>query len=236
MGLTDFIPAGRTSLVDRGTNTYQIQTEYAYRPNPRVTTTITNSGQVVHKIEKKLEKPIESFDEQEKIETWIKRQHMEVVSIIKSNGQPSSKQSQEDITVVRKRDEIKKEDEIFDDDPFFSESTPGYLKLLDRFKIIDGVKYIFEINHKGKLLNKDVTTKTKNLYSSVFKNISDLIEVFTLLPNGTDSREKGVYEIERDKLYLISAGNSFYLIVLDRLDPDINYEGYLKSIVDRFVI
>jgi len=61
-----------------------VQTEYAARPLPRITTTILKSGQVLHKIERTLEHPVESFEEQRKIEMGMQRQHMEVVDIIQA--------------------------------------------------------------------------------------------------------------------------------------------------------
>jgi hypothetical protein len=242
MGLIDFIPAGRTSLVDRGKNLYQIQTEYAYRPYARITTSIANNGQVVHKIEKKLEKPIESLDEQSKIEDRIKQQHLEVVGILRHNGSPVDKSKQEDITVVGTKEQIESNeyietsDEPIEENQFFASNNQGYLTLIDRFTSIDGVKYVFQLNYKGYLISDDISSTVKKVYSSVFKNIRSLIDVFSTLPGETITREKGVYEIEREKLYLISAGENFYLIVMDRADPDINYEGYLKSIVDRFIV
>jgi hypothetical protein len=236
MGLIDFIPAGRTSLVDRGKNIYQIQTEYANRPYARITTTIANNGQVVHKIEKKLEKPIESLDEQSKTEDRIKHQHLEVVGILRHNGKPTDKKKQEDVTVVGTKEQIESNEEIVEEDQFFALNNQGYLRLIDRFKDIDGVKYVFQLNYKGHLISNDISSSVKKVYSSVFKNICSLIDVFSTLPGETITREKGVYEIEREKLYLISAGENFYLIVMDRVDPDINYEGYLKSIVDRFIV
>lgn len=77
-----FIPAGRTSLVKRGESMLQVQTEYAPRPYPRITTTILNQGQVLHKLEKKLEQAIGSVEEQNLAEDVMKRQHAEVLSLI----------------------------------------------------------------------------------------------------------------------------------------------------------
>lgn len=236
MGLTDYIPAGRTSLVDRGKNLYQIQTEYAYRPYARITTSIANNGQVVHKIEKKLEKPIESLDEQTKIEDRIKQQHLEVVSILRNNGKPVVKNQQEDITVIAKKEDFESNTNLIENEEIITSSSHGYLRLVDRFKNIDGVKYVFQLNYKGHLLSYDIAPTVNKIYSTVFKNIRNLIDVFSILPGETITRERGVYEVERNKLYLISTGDYFYLVVLDRADPDINYEGYLKSIVNRFAI
>ncbi len=83
MSTTEFIPSGRTSLVNRNGTALQIQTEYAYRPYPRVTTTILDGGRVLHKVEKKLKKCIESIEEQNEMEDIIKHQHSQVMLVIK---------------------------------------------------------------------------------------------------------------------------------------------------------
>ena len=92
MTTSNLIPNGRTSRVKKGETSLQVQTEYAYRPYPRLTTTVLNDGQVLHKIEKKLDRPIGSVEEQSEIERMIKRQHSDVVSIIEENvaGKPAT--------------------------------------------------------------------------------------------------------------------------------------------------
>ena len=62
-----YIPAGRTSLVKTGSGSLQLQTEYAYHPYPRITTAIQSSGQVLHKVEKRLAKEIGSIEEQQRM-------------------------------------------------------------------------------------------------------------------------------------------------------------------------
>lgn len=80
--MSDFIPVGRTSLAKRGNTTLQVQTEYAARPNPRIATTITENGRVVHKVERPLEKPVSSAEEQRTTETQMRQQHATIVSTI----------------------------------------------------------------------------------------------------------------------------------------------------------
>ncbi len=101
-----FIPAGRTSLVKRGDQQLQVQTEYAYRPYPRITTTILNGGQVLHKLEKRLERPIESVEEQNIAEDVIKRQHLEVIALIGSKYRERGGSAEE--TMRMSREEVER--------------------------------------------------------------------------------------------------------------------------------
>ena len=46
-------------------------------------------------------------------------------------------------------------------------------------------------------------------------------------------RESGVYEIERDSLYLISTGTELYIMTIQRPHSEINYETELSAITAR---
>ena len=70
-------------MVKTGGLSLQVQTEYAANPSPRVTTTILQEGQVLHKVQRNLEKPISSIEEQSKMEMTIVRQHADILSILR---------------------------------------------------------------------------------------------------------------------------------------------------------
>ena len=61
MSTSEFIPVGRTSLVRKRGLNLQVQTEYASRPSPRITTTILSDGQVLHKVERTLKTCVSSL-------------------------------------------------------------------------------------------------------------------------------------------------------------------------------
>jgi hypothetical protein len=46
------------------------------------------------------------------------------------------------------------------------------------------------------------------------------------------TREKGVCEVERDRLYLASAGAEFYFILVKPPNQAMDYERMIKEIVD----
>ncbi len=233
MNLTQYIPAGRTSLVKKNGAGLQIQTEYAYRPYARLTTTIILNGQVLHKIEKKLDKPIESFEEQTVMENRIQRQHAEVVSIIKANDATSllQKSDSQPIPIVSEEAPQPQSDKKYKNPVIAKKTADKELPVIDKFKAIDGVKYVYHLNINGEFVNKIESDNFKKSFSSVFKSISELIEIFTLIPGVTFSRECGVYEVERNKLFLVSAGDDIYFVMLDKASSDISYEQVLKSII-----
>lgn len=230
MNLTQYIPTGRTSLVKKNGADLQIQTEYAYRPYARITTTIILNGQVLHKIEKKLGKPIESFEEQAVMGNRMKKQHGEVVSIIKENDATSllKKSDSQPIPIVSQ--EVLQSQSIEKQSSAVIEEK-SELSVADKFKAINGVKYVYHLNIDGEFVNKIEGDHFKKSFSAIFKSISELIEIFTMIPGVTFSRECGVYEVERGRLFLVSAGDDIYFIMLEKASSDMNYEQVFKTII-----
>jgi hypothetical protein len=84
--MAGYIPSGRLSAITCGEQRIEIQTEYAQHPRPRVATTITVAGKVVHKIQKNWEKVIACIEEMHQAEELINSQHDEVALLVKEHG------------------------------------------------------------------------------------------------------------------------------------------------------
>jgi hypothetical protein len=214
MAMADLIPTGRTSLVKRGDTPLQVQTEYAHRPVPRITTTVQKSGQVLQKIERNLEKPIESIEEKNRMETTIRKQHAEVIAIIENSGPHA----------------------IPPPLPVTSEPKPypeleDVLSTVERLRQIPGHHRIFRLDNEGNFLNADVSKEFKKLFKPIFKNLHELIEIFGAVPGVGLMRETGVCEVEQDKLYLLSTGTELYIMYLEHPDYSVDYEKVLKQAV-----
>lgn len=78
------LPSGRTSSLTWEGKTFQIQTEFVARPQPKVVTSIILGGMVVHKIEKIWNGKLTEED-QTKIEQFLKKEHQGVVRSLKKN-------------------------------------------------------------------------------------------------------------------------------------------------------
>ncbi|MDD5425762.1 MAG: hypothetical protein PHN52_04690 [candidate division Zixibacteria bacterium] len=202
-----YIPAGRTSKVIKGGMTLQVQTEYASRPTPQITTTIINEGRVVHKIRRDLDKPISSIEEQNRMEVTIKRQHAEIIDIIQSefyNPESIGKK-------VLKHEKN--------------------MPLRDRLASIPGVKKIFTLDNEGNFISEKASKQFQETFSMIFKNIQELMKLFARTPGVGKTREKGVYEIERDRLYFVSVGSECYFMVVKRLGGEIDYEQVIRNAI-----
>ncbi len=90
------LPAGLGSEAKFKDAKLYVQTEFAQRPRPRVTTTIFLNGEVVEKVENIWEKLPQTEEEKQKIEKFVREQHRQVLEKIKKRGEKftSLKQSQ----------------------------------------------------------------------------------------------------------------------------------------------
>ena len=204
----DFIPVGRTSLAKSGPIFLQVQTEYASRPYPRITTTILDSGQVLHKVERKLEHAVESFDERAYTENTIQQQHNEVLALIEKN-------------------DVKPNEGSVLSEP--SKRAPQ--SVYDRLISIPGFRHVYRLNVDGIFTSKNTAKQFKKAFAAVFKNLQQVIQVFPLMPGTETMRQKGVCEVERNSLYFVSNGSECYFVAVNPPGKDIDYEAVLKQVL-----
>ncbi len=220
MSMNDYIPVGRTSLVKKKDLAIQVQTEYAPRPNPRITTSISQSGRMIHKVERTLENPVNSQEEQKRVQAHLLRQHTEVVAIIESdsfapgsagalmpaNTEERSNVSEPDAPVKTKRQ-----------------------ALHEKLSGIPGVQNVFRVDNDGTFIAGEVSEQFRKAFGGVFRNLYELLELFDRGPGVGITRAMGVYEVERDRLYLLSSGTACYFVVVRRVDPHTKYEQALRG-------
>jgi hypothetical protein len=115
------IPAGLSSEASFKEAKYYVQTEFAQRPKPRVTTTISLNGEVVEKVENVWEGLPQTEEDKQEIEKFLKRQHQQVLEKIKNRREKlaSSEWEKEEVApteedvVLKVKDEISKNDGVF---------------------------------------------------------------------------------------------------------------------------
>lgn len=208
MATSEYIPVGRTSLVKKGELSLQVQTEYASRPNPRITTCISTSGQVLHKIERTLESPVGTHDEQLRVESTIKRQHTEVLAILHG-----------DTIGVQRTEPV----------PEAPPVSVASLTTEERLGRIAGVQRVFRVENDGSFSNAQLTDDFKRQFSVVLKGLREIMELFGRIPGVGVTRQRGVYEVERDRLYFASAGTECYFVLVRRVDMTTQYEPLIKA-------
>jgi hypothetical protein len=80
-------PAGISSEASSGEKKFWVQTEFAPRPKPRITTSISLNGDVVQKVENVWEKLPRSEEDKDEIERFLRKQHQEVMKDVRENGE-----------------------------------------------------------------------------------------------------------------------------------------------------
>jgi hypothetical protein len=197
-----FIPAGRTSIVKRGNSEFQLQTEYAAVPQPRITTTIFSEGQVLHKIEKSINKAVETIEEMHQVEDIMKGQHLEVSKVIRDQGLPSEPDSTEGIPAPKTRSEMLTE--------------------------LEEVEQVFRITPDGKVADdRKITPIFKKFFKHIIKELPQMIAVFASLPDGSGNREEGIYELERGRILLVSTGVEYFMVLVK---PSTDYKTIAEKI------
>ncbi|MDF1544108.1 MAG: hypothetical protein P1R58_03280 [bacterium] len=216
--MSEFIPTGRTSLVKANGADLQVQTEYAYRPYPRITSTISCNGKVLHKLEKKLPDPVTCLDEQEKVDLYIKKQHAVILDTIQ--GSPAAAVDQENAPSGSA---------VVDQAPSSPSVAESNLTLDEKIMAVPGTQEIYRLDMMGNFLEPGFDQKFRNSFASVYKNLREMLDIFPIDAFG--KREKGVYEVDRDRLYLISLGEECYFATVRRNDGETRYEKAYKAAI-----
>jgi|GEM_PF-6256445 len=197
-----FIPSGRTSVVKKGSVEYQLQTEFASHPHGRVTTTISAQGEVLHKIEKRIEGDIKSLEEMHEIEEIIKAQHLEISKIIRERGAPTVP------TEAPRR-------------------VDGQLRS-EQIRRLEAVDKVYIITSEGKITgDKETTQQFKKMFKHILKELPEMLGIFSRLPGPEGGYEHGIYEVEPGRIILVSSGAEYYLILLK---PKINYSEFQEKL------
>ena len=184
-----FIPAGRTSSVEKRGVEYQLQTEYARHPRCRVTTTIFSQGRVLHKIERSIESEVNSLERMHEVEDIITAQHLEVSKIVAEKGLSGHAEK----TLKRSEEKIRS----------------------SKIQQLEEVERVYLVTPEGKLIgDRETTRKFRKMFRHVLKGLPQILKVFAALPGADHQREEGIYEVEAGRILLASTGAEFYLILL----------------------
>jgi hypothetical protein len=234
---TDYIPTGRTSLVKKGPVALQVQSEFASRPVRRITTTVLKSGQVIHKIERHLDGPIDTLEEKSRVEEILRKQHAEVLSIIDDNAaQPLALPVAASAPADDEYDDYMESVEQGIPEAPAVEQHDRVLTVQDRLLEIPGMYRVYRLDHEGGFQQVELKDEFRKTFGAVFKSLRELISVFAEIPGVGLNRELGVYEIERDRLYLVSSGIEYFICYLKRPDISVDYEKAIRSALPPDVV
>jgi hypothetical protein len=210
MTQSDFIPAGRTTRISKSGKDFTLQTEYAARPNPRLTTSVFTQGQVIYKIENELAAAVESHEQKEKVERLLQRQHAQALEIARKDNFPPSNKDFEtgddaDTAVLHPRNDREK------------------------LQSVDGVQYVVRVDNDGNFESAKLSEAFRRNFAPIFKHLHEILDIFAQFSNG--NRERGVYEVEVDRLYLVSTGKECYFVLTKPTGSIIDYARELETAI-----
>ncbi len=153
------IPAGLLSETRFGETKFFVQTEFASRPHPRVTTTITIDGAVVEKVENVWEKLPQTEEDREAIEGFLIKQHQQVLRNIKEKKgslisfEPGKVEERacEDDTILKIREELSRTKGVRGW-VFLSESTRMTMHLISEPEDKETEDFIVQIKNLSSFL------------------------------------------------------------------------------------
>ncbi len=86
-------PAGRTSSVRALNKTFILQTEFLAKPRARIVTSVALDGQIIHKVERTYDSPLETEDDLKIAEAAVVAQHQNLGKKMQANGADFIKQT-----------------------------------------------------------------------------------------------------------------------------------------------
>ncbi len=86
MEAVDYIPPGQLGHHKHGDKVLQVQTEFAMRPRPRVTSSVVVDGRIVHKTDRDWIDDLTQDDNRQKLECALAEQHKATMALVQERA------------------------------------------------------------------------------------------------------------------------------------------------------
>ncbi len=86
MEAVDYIPPGQLGYHKLGEKVLQVQTEFATRPKPRITSSVVVDGRIVHKTDREWTVELSSDDSRQKLEAALGEQHKATMALVQERA------------------------------------------------------------------------------------------------------------------------------------------------------
>jgi hypothetical protein len=106
--------------------------------------------------------------------------------------------------------------------------------LYDRLISVIGLHRLYRLSVDGAFVCNSASEQFKKNFTPVFKNLQQVIDIFPLMPGEKGVRQKGVCEIEYNRLYFVSTGSECYFVAVQPMGEEINYEAVLRQFLVDF--
>jgi hypothetical protein len=189
------IPGGLASEASVRETKYCVQTEFAQRPKPRVTTTISINGEVVEKVENIWDNLPQTEEDRKEVETFLKKQHQQVLKNIKNK-------KAESVTF-----ELKTKGSV-------NPQGTSTLTIEEELSRIPGIYGWILLSADNGIKASQLSTKEKGEYSDMVwsvKNFSELLSSETTLGNF----QGGILEVSDSRMVFLPLRTQFLALQVE---------------------
>ena len=183
--MTPIQPAGISSYLSWKDKKLYLQTEFALRPKPRITTTVSSEGEVLYKAEQIWEGGLKREDDKRKVEALTKKQHGKVKRLIQTKAEQ----------ILGER--IKK-------------PLPKFWEQVSK---MEGIENIFAFDQEGKLLYQETEEGLSEKISKGIISTIQLSKFLSQISKLKDLN-KGNITTEEFKLILFRRRENYFAVKL----------------------
>lgn len=149
--MSSYIPSGRLAAIEHGDHRIEIQTEFSKCPEPRIATTVSIAGVVIHKIQKQWGKTVDSLEEMRLVEEVINRQHDEVTALVHEHAGTLVEHSRRD-----------------------PEPTAP-LVIIEQVEKIPAIQSAFILTADGKVVTRHKVTKEAEMMATLITSLTEML-------------------------------------------------------------
>jgi len=201
--MSEYLPPGRLSKVSEDGVLLQIQTEFSWRPRPRVATTVSLDGVVLHKIQKDWDAPLETDEQKKVVENFVNKQHDEVVEVIKA----------------KKKELVK------------GHKGKGISSALADLTELKGVYAAWCLTRKGVVTSDSGGKELLPEYISLFENLVSLCE-FLAETTAVGDFVEGRIVLEEDNLIVMRKDKQIFVIGFDNVDRAQELVTEIRNVIE----
>jgi hypothetical protein len=201
------LPGGLASEAKIKGTKFCVQTEFAQRPKPRVTTTIFVNGAVVEKVENVWDRLPQTEEDRTEIERFLKKQHKQVLEELKDRGDG----------IISPGPEVK---ETADPKETLA------LKVARELSKTDGVFGWVFVSKQERVRASEVSEDEEEDSDDIVRSVKRLS---LLLPSVTTLGDfvGGILEVPDSRMIFLPLEEQFLAI---QLDPEVDARGLVKRI------
>jgi hypothetical protein len=189
------LPGGLASEASNKESKFCVQTEFAQRPKPRVTTTISLNGEVVEKVENIWDRLPQNEEDKKEVETFLKKQHQQVLENIKNKRADSATLGLESNGSVAAKGSLT-------------------LKIEEELSRIPGVYGWVFLSEDNGVKAKRFSTKAKGDYSDIVRSVKHFSGMLSSDPT-LGNLQGGILEVPDSRMVFLPLPKRFLAVQVE---------------------